>query len=430
MTVDKAVPKQLKPQTTALPQKKYRTRAVTNDGSSGYKLLLNHKLFQQIPPDMVEAVLAESFVKRAPKGQVIISPGEENHNLYLLVSGLLNVNLDTADSQLNLPIEPGECVGEMSIIEGGLTSAFVVAQKDSKLIVIPENVFWDKFIHTPGGVKNLLQVLSARMRKDNELVLQSLEEKLRYEHLQKELETAGKIQASLLPTNIPLLPDHPQADVCAFIKPAKEVGGDFYDAFALDKEHICIAIGDVSGKGMPAALFMVRVLTLLRMSLLKDHHNFESVVPAVNQMLCQNNEECMFATLFVGILNVTTGKLTYVNGGHNAPFFSTGGSPFSLLEMPKGILVGVHEGAKYRVGELNFKPGDTLVLYTDGVTEAENPHKELFTKERACKTLQAVSRDKDITLIVKQMEEAILKFAKGQPQSDDITMLALRYKIE
>lgn len=399
--------------------------AVVVQDSSDYASLANHELFRDIPLNLVAPVLAECPVQYLQQDEILISPGEENHHLYLLVSGRLQVYLNTIDSQISFPIDPGECIGEMSIIESRLTSAFVVAEEASSLVVLPEDLFWEKIVRLPGAVRNLLRMLSQRMRKHNEVTRQTLEQQLRYEHLQKELEAAGKIQANILPQDIPLFPNHPQIDVCALIEPAKEVGGDFFDAFAVDHRHIYIAVGDVSGKGMPAALFMVRVMTLLRMSLSKQS-NFGSLLSVVNRILCENNDDCMFVTLFVGLLDVTTGKLIYMNGGHNPPFLSSNGKLFKLLQLPKGIVLGISEHAHYEVAELTMQPGDTLVLYTDGVTEAGNAQQEFFSVERT-RDILAGSAGEDITTIVKTLQDAVAQFSKGLPQADDITILTLRY---
>lgn len=386
----------------------------------------NH-LFYEIPSRYLEPVLAECSMQQLQKGDILLSPDQENHQLYLLVSGQLQVYLDKADARTGFPIAPGECIGEMSFIEQRRTSAFVIADEESSLIVIPEDIFWSKFIHLPNAVRNLLRVLTNRTRKDNEVIRQSLEQQLRYEHFQKELKVARNIQANILPQEIPLLPNHPRVDVCAMMEPAKEVGGDFYDAFALDKNTICIAIGDVSGKGMPAALFMMRAITLLRMSLSKDTP-FESVLPTVNRLLCENNDGGMFVTLFVGLFEVTTGTLTYMNAGHNPPFFSGHGRPFHLLDLPKGMLLGIHTAARYEVATRIFQPGDMLVLYTDGVTEAQNSQQEFYSVARACDTLQTVSTDDNTTRVVKALSDSVSHFSKGVPQSDDITILVLRYR--
>ena len=264
------------------------------------------------------------------------------------------------------------------------------------------------------------------MRNHNRVTVQTLEQQLRYEHLQKELAAAGKIQTNILPRKTPLFPHHPQVDVAAIIEPAKAVGGDFFDAFALDNHTIYIAIGDVSGKGMPAALFMVRVITLLRMGI-SDEATFGAVLPMVNRMLSQNNEECMFVSLFVGLLNVDTGHFTYMNGGHNRPFFARSGASFEQLDVPKSLVLGLYERSVYDVAEITLKPGDTLVLYTDGVTEATNTQHEFFEVERAAAVLNKAAK-KDMTTLVKTLQTAVDEFSEGAPQADDITMLALRYQ--
>lgn len=386
-----------------------------------------YNLFDKIPYPLLEPVLAECSLQQLRKGDILISPGQENHSLYLLVSGQLQVYLDKTGSRFSFPIAPGECIGEMSLIEERRTSAFVIAEEDSSLIVVPEDIFWNKFIHLPNAVRNLLRVLTNRTRKDNEVIRQSLEQQLRYEHLQKELKAAGSIQAAILPQETPLLPDHPQVDICAMIEPAKEVGGDFFDVLALDKNRIYLAIGDVSGKGMPAALFMVRAMTLLRMSLSKDTP-FESMLPTVNRLLCENNDESMFVTMFAGLFDVTSGTLTYMNAGHNPPFFSSKGSPFDLMDLPKGMVLGINEAAHYEVARRTLQPGDRLVLYTDGVTEAQNPRHEFYSVSRACDTLQEASAGDDIIMAVKALSASVSHFSKGVPQSDDITILALRYR--
>jgi sigma-B regulation protein RsbU (phosphoserine phosphatase) len=409
------------------PAKQLNNNSVVTELSSTATEISQYNLFNEIPYQLLEPVLAECSVRQLQKDDILISPGQENHNLYLLISGQLQVYLDKVDSHISFPIARGECIGEMSLIEGRLTSAFVIAEEESSLIVVPEDIFWNKFIHLPNATRNLLRVLTNRTRKDNEVIRQSLEQQLRHEHLQKELKAAGNIQANILPQEIPLLPNHPQIDLCAMMEPAIEVGGDFYDAFALDKNTICIAVGDVSGKGMPAALFMMRVITLLRMSLSKDT-SFESVLPTVNRMLCVNNDECMFVTMFVGLFDVTSGTLTYTNAGHNPPLFSSNGGPFELMDVPKGILLGVNEEARYGVAKRILQPGDTLVLYTDGVTEAENPQHEFYSLARLCNTLQTVSTDDDITMVIKVLSDSVSHFSKGMPQSDDITILALRYR--
>lgn len=391
-----------------------------------YTSLANHSLFNNLPRPLIETILAESSIRVLKPGEMLLAQGEENHNLYLVVSGRLKVCLDATGSDISFLIESGECIGEMSIIEERLTSAYVMAKDECSLLVLTEAIFWDKLLSYPAAVRNLLQMLSKRMRNHNRITLQTLEQQLRYEHLEKELAAAGKIQANILPHKVPLFPNHPQVDVFAIMEPAKAVGGDFFDAFALDNHTIYIAIGDVSGKGMPAALFMVRAITLLRMGI-SDEATFGAVLPMVNRMLVQNNGECMFVSLFVGLLNVDTGHFTYMNGGHNRPFFARSGASFELLDVPRALVLGLYDQAVYDVAELTLKPGDTLVLYTDGVTEATNPQQDYFEVERAAAVLNNVAQ-KDMATLVKTLQTAVEEFAEGAPQADDITMLALRYQ--
>ncbi len=426
MSLQKSNAGQRKSPQSFSPANHTKVNTIPFTSSSDYDALAEHKLFRDIPRQFLESLLAECQMQEIQKDEVLISPGEENHHLYLLLSGRLQVCLDTADSNLSFSIEPGECIGEMSVIEERLTSAYVSAEEASRMLVLPKEIFWEKFVCLPEAVRNLLQVLSRRMRRHNQVTLQTLEQQLRYEHLQKELEAAGKIQANILPKKEPLFPRHPQVDVFAMMEAAKVVGGDFFDAFALDNRHIYIAIGDVSGKGMPAALFMVRVMTLLRMSVVNEAA-FGSVLPTVNRMLCENNDDCMFVTLFVGVLDVFSGKLTYMNGGHNPPFLAREGHDFEPLAVPKGLLLGVNEAAPYTVAELTLGYNDTLVLYTDGVTEAENAQKEFFSGQRTADILNARVQP-DMKSLVNTLHTAILDFAAGVPQADDITMLALRYR--
>ena len=210
------------------------------------------------------------------------------------------------------------------------------------------------------------------------------------------------------------------------MRPAREVGGDFFDAIALDSERIAVAVGDVSGKGMPAALFMVRVMTLLRMHLSEDRP-LETVLPAVNRMLCENNDEFMFVTLVVGIFDTTIGELVYGNGGHNPPFISRNMEPYTTLALPPGVLMGISADAEFGVASLTMQPGDTILFYSDGVTEAENPDRDQLGVQASCDVLTAVSAGEQVKTLVETLQQAIDTFSDGAPQFDDITMLALRY---
>ncbi len=389
-------------------------------------LLLGHQLFSGLPEQAIVELLTHCPVIFLHQGEILLSPGAENHHLYLLLAGHLLVYLDAVDSPTSFHIGPGEFIGEMSIIEQRETSAYVVGHESSRLVAIHEDQFWEKVGCYPGTMRSMLKMFSERMRKQNEVTRRVGEQQLKYEHLQRELAAAGNIQANILPQEFPLFPDHPQVDVFALMEPARHVGGDFYDAFALDDDHIYVAVGDVSGKGLPAALFMVRAITLLRMTLSKKK-KFHTVLPKLNEMLCENNKDFTFLTVMVAMLNVKTGALHLVNGGHNAPLLAAGERPFTPLPVPKGALLGVSEKVLFEVAEYQLNPGDTLFLYTDGVTECENERQHFFSVGQMQAVLNTAVPPRTPHALITQLRQALHDFSQGVPQSDDITMLALTY---
>ena len=244
------------------------------------------------------------------------------------------------------------------------------------------------------------------------------------ENLQKELSVATAIQMNMLPKCYYLFPQHPQIKTYGLMRPAKEIGGDFYDEFTLNNNYIVFAIGDVSGKGIPAALFMMETMTLLR-SIITKPKKFATALMKINKLLCKNNDTNMFVTLFIGLLNVATGELHYSNGGHNPPLLAHKNEPFEILNVPRNILLGVHDEAQYEVVEIQLQEGDTLILYTDGVTEAENDKQEFFSLERAINVLNSTYHDSK-TLVNTLYNEVVI-FADNQVQSDDITIFSLQY---
>jgi phosphoserine phosphatase RsbU/P len=388
-------------------------------------LHLSHDLLAEVPLPLLEDMVGRCAHSSLAPGDVLLTPGEENHTLYFLLSGQLRMHLDAPDSPNEIPIVAGEIVGEMSIVEKRPVSAWVVADRPSLVLAMPERMFWVEFVTVPEANRRLMQFLISRVRRTDAVLQREFERKIRYELLRRELESAWKIQANLLPSARPLL-RNPAVDVHAFIRPAHEVGGDFFDAVALDERYICVAIGDVSGKGMPAALFMVRVITLLRSALL-ERRNPVSVLPDLNLRLCQANEECMFVTLAVALIDTATGCLTYLNAGHNPPFLSVAGGPFRIWAPPKGALLGVAPNALFELRELVLGRGDSLVFYTDGVTEAENASHEIFGMARLTGAFEPVDPLNDAAAIVERVDSALAAFVAGAQQTDDITMLALRY---
>jgi phosphoserine phosphatase RsbU/P len=245
------------------------------------------------------------------------------------------------------------------------------------------------------------------------------------EKIESELNIARDIQMSMVPRTFPAFPEVPEFDVHALLKPAKEVGGDFYDFFFTDKHHICFAIGDVSGKGVPAALFMAVTRTMLKSSVNSDTPIDVSMYK-VNNDLCQGNDACMFTTLFSGILDIRTGEVSYCNAGHNFPYIYRKDGSLEAISSANSVALGCMEDIPYHMGLLTLAEGDALVLYTDGVSEAMNKQQEFFTEQRlessiaACKQLSSHA-------IVDSLMRDISTFVAGAPQSDDITLMVLTY---
>lgn len=403
---------------------------ITNDRRGINRRCCNYiteqKIFSGTPYYLIESILEECPIKKLIPGQILISKGEENSYLYLLISGSLNIlfNIDESKEKV-FTVKQGECVGEFSLLDGNLTSAYVIASEYSEVVVIHKDIFWDELAIYPNILRNLLRSLSKKVRRNNEVILKNLEEQIKYQHLQKELQVAAEIQMNMLPKAYPLFPQHPQINVYAMMRSAREVGGDFYDAFVVNNEYIVISIGDVSGKGIPAALFMVKTMTLLR-SNIAHPKQFNTLLTTVNKLLCENNEANMFVTLFVGLFNVVTGQLHYFNGGHNPPLIAHNNTNFKPLTVSNNILLGVHNTANYQMDKIQLQVGDTLLLYTDGVTEAENAQGEFFSLTQVIDVLAKIS-PVDTKTIVSTLDNKITQFCGSQAQSDDITVLALQY---
>ncbi|MBK8491793.1 MAG: SpoIIE family protein phosphatase [Saprospirales bacterium] len=393
--------------------------------SSLLKTITTFSLFQGFSPEEVWQILASGKVVQLKPGEILISPGTSNDTLYLLIDGELRVVLEKDEVEVSIPILPGECLGEMSLVVGGPTSALAVAHHISRVLFIPEDIFWNQLAVTRHGVRNLLSMMAQRLQRNNEELIKKVEEQLKYQLLEKELETAGKIQSHIVPDGKNLFPNCPEVDAYALMNQAREVGGDFYDALVLDDDHVYMAIGDVSGKGMPAALFMMQIFTSLRL-LISNNTPFEEVLPSVNNMLVRNNGDMMFVSIFAGVLNIRTGLFRYVNAGHNPPFAALGGDDFKLLNLPGGTLIGILDQAKFPVTELQLEPGDSLLLYTDGIPEATNSEHIMFDVARTQYVLNKEYHE-SMNALVQSLKVAVEAFVNKAPQHDDYTLFALRY---
>ena len=245
------------------------------------------------------------------------------------------------------------------------------------------------------------------------------------ERARSELAVASRIQLSALPTVRPPFSGCDDFGLSASMHPAKEVGGDFYDFFLIDQDHCGVVIADVSGKGVPAALFMMRVKALLN-QLLREDLSPDQVLARANDGLCEDNEAGMFVTVWLGVLDLRSGKLVYANGGHNPPLYRHADGSVEWMRDRSGLLLGSFEGVPYRVFERTMIRGDSLILYTDGVTEAMDASDHCYGDERL---FQLVERECDgyPASVSGVIEEDVRAFAEGADQADDITLLVLRY---
>jgi sigma-B regulation protein RsbU (phosphoserine phosphatase) len=245
------------------------------------------------------------------------------------------------------------------------------------------------------------------------------------EKIGAELNVATQIQADMLPRIFPAFPDRREFDLYAFMHPAREVGGDFYDFFLIDEDHLCMVIADVSGKGVPAALFMVIAKTLIKNQAMMGDDPAD-ILGKVNEQLCEGNEAMLFVTVWISILTISTGKGIAANAGHEHPVIRRAGGSYELVVYRHSPAVAAMEGMRFRQHSFELHPGDRLFVYTDGVPEATNAENELFGNERMLDVLNS-QPDRKLHAMLETMKREIDIFVGEAPQFDDITMLCLDY---
>lgn len=242
--------------------------------------------------------------------------------------------------------------------------------------------------------------------------------------IDKELEFARQIQLSALPSVFPPYPNRKDFSIFASMDAAKEVGGDFYDFYLIGENRLAFLVADVSGKGIPAAMFMMNAKTLIK-GLVESGHDVDEVFTIANARLCQNNDAGMFVTAWLGILDLETGNLRYVNAGHNPPAVRKEGGRFELLKSRANLVLAGMDGIRYRSAEMTLEPGDEIYLYTDGVTEAQNGQNVLFGNERMLQSLNE-SQEQTVEERCMQVKKDVESFVGDAPQFDDMTMLCVR----
>ena len=281
-------------------------------------------------------------------------------------------------------------------------------------------------VHTGDEIEDLADAFGRMTKELSAYIVNLSAVTAERERIGTELNVATHIQKSMLPSIFPALPGREEFDIYATMDPAKEVGGDFYDFFMVDDSHLAIVMADVSGKGVPAALFMVIGKTLI-----KDHtaagKDLGQVFSDVNRLLCESNSEGLFITVFEGVLDLVTGEFNYVNAGHEMPFICRAGGDYAVHKIKPGFVLAGMEEMRYRAESITLAPGDKIFQYTDGVTEATNAENELYGMERLSRVL-CENRGRPPAELLPAVKEDIDRFVGQAPQFDDITMLCLEYK--
>ncbi len=249
------------------------------------------------------------------------------------------------------------------------------------------------------------------------------------ERIDTELSVATKIQSDMLPKIFPAFPGRNEFDIYSSMTPAKEVGGDFYDFFLIDDDHLAIVMADVSGKGVPAALFMVIARTIIKNACLSGTHSGPGeILYDVNNKLCEGNDEDMFVTVWLGILTISSGHIVSSSGGHEYPLICRAGGSYEFIKDPHGPGLGMFDEVDFEEWEGDFQKGDRLFLYTDGVPEATDANDELFGNERMIEALNISREEESLEAMLKKVREKVDEFVGDAPQFDDLTMTIFEYK--
>ena len=336
-----------------------------------------------------------------------------------------NTDVDLVISDINMPEMDGlTLLNRLKEQQNNaLKTVIVWAYGDMENIRTAMNRGAFDFITKPINFEDL-EITINKTLDEISLIRKSMDEHNQLISIQEDLNIARKIQQAILPKVFPTFSDNRQFEIYASMEAAKSVGGDFYDFFMIDENRLGFVIGDVSGKGVPAAIFMAVSRTLIRATGIQGLSAVDCI-NSVNKLLCLESVSSMFVTVFYGILDITTGKVDYVNAGHNPPYVLTP-KGINKVDMTGGIVLGVFDDFEYQSKSFLLNPGDYLFLFTDGVTEAFNHKDELFSDNRLEDLLKSRTAA-SIVDVVKDTFEAVNVFSSGVPQSDDITILSLAY---
>lgn len=386
-------------------------------------------LFRDVAQGPLARALRGSPIHRLSRGSALLRPGQANSSIFVILEGTVSVHLDAEAAETEgvegIPLPVGQCIGELSAIDGLPASALVRAETDATVLELAPPMLWTRIVPLPGVAHNLMRSLTERMRLTNQLAMAAERHRLELAQLHKELELARSLQAAMLPVDDPMFPERTDIAMAAHMEPASHVGGDFFDAFFIDEEHLFLCIGDVSGHGIAAALLMARIVGLVRV-LASGERSPGLVLQGLNDALEEGNDSGVFATLFCGLLEVGSGRLVLANGGHGAPLLLREGR-CEAIEVPPGMLVGAFPNRRYQERELALLPGDLLLLHTDGITEAENARGLPFGEEGCAHVLKSVGGgEAPLSQVLQELLASLERFVNAEPLADDCTLMALR----
>src|SRR6058998_1295371 len=372
-------------------------------------------------PDM-EALIRQRFRKKIKDGEfefVFAHNGEE-----ALVKLNEDPGLDVVMSDINMPVMDGlTLLSRLADIDRILKAVVVSAYGDMQNIRTAMNRGAYDFLIKPIDFQDFEVTLNKAIH-ELETIKESLRAREQLTAIQQELSVAARIQQSILPREFPPFPSRTDFAIHARMVPAREVGGDFYDFFLLDKDRLGFVIGDVSGKGVPAAIFMAVCRTLLKATALQNL-SAGDCLKYVNDVLVHQSDSAMFVTIFYGILHTSTGELEYCSGGHNPPYLVSPNGDLRRLDEPRSLIVGALEQGTFQTGHTAVRSGECILLFTDGVTEAVDSSRGEFSDARL-RTVLEQNSSSSVDQIVENVISEVRIFSSGLPQSDDITVMALR----
>lgn len=388
-----------------------------------YGIFMAAKILVVDDEPQFERLIQQRFRKKIKSGALAFSFAQNGEEALQKIEQ--SAGFDIVLSDINMPKMDGlTFIAELKKMRLPLKTIIVSAYGDLQNIRTAMNRGAYDFVTKPIDFDDLNTTLEKALQDVTQLKT-AIKNREQLAVLKQELYVANEIQQAILPKNFPLNSQNHPVDIYAKMIPAKEVGGDFYDYFEVDEQHIGVVIGDVSGKGVAAALFMAIARTLLKATA-TNQQSPQNCFTHVNHLLSQDNPRVMFVTLFYGVLNTQTGLFTYCNGGHNAPFLINGNT-INTLNAPANMALGVEGSFNYVQSEIKLNAGDRLLLFTDGITEALNPKNEEFGDERLRRFLGKQTTH-NCREIIDNLIKDVHTFAQGAEQSDDITTLSIRYK--